>query len=161
MSMRPLQIGDRLKTFQHKVTRDRMIEFEYVVWNRGKNSHSDIEAAKADGLSRTIASGQNQMAVVHQLLEQNFQFHYALRFGICRRQTVVAQIIQQIVHADLGSRCRSRLRLAAARIRVNDIAHFAARNLKKVLRIAELYILLRAQLLEHFTHHRGVAQRGS
>jgi acyl dehydratase len=72
MSMRPLQVGDRLISFQHKITRDQMIEFEYVVWNRGKNSHSDIEAAKADGLTQTIASGQNQMAVVHQLLEQNF-----------------------------------------------------------------------------------------
>jgi acyl dehydratase len=72
VSMRPLQVGDRLKNFQHKITRDQMIEFEYVVWNRGKNSHSDPDAAKADGLSRTIASGQNQMAVVHQMLEQNF-----------------------------------------------------------------------------------------
>jgi acyl dehydratase len=72
VSMRPLQVGDRLSTSSHKITREQMIEFEHVVWDRGKNSHSDIEAAKADGLSRTIASGQNQMAIVHQLLEQNF-----------------------------------------------------------------------------------------
>ena len=72
MSMQALKVGDRLKNFPHKITREQMIEFEYVVWNRGKNSHSDPEAAKTDGLSRTIASGQNQMAVVHQMLEQNF-----------------------------------------------------------------------------------------
>jgi acyl dehydratase len=72
MSMQALRVGDRLKNFQHKITKQQMIDFEHVVWNRGNNSHSDIEAAKADGLSRTIASGQNQMAVVHQLLEQNF-----------------------------------------------------------------------------------------
>jgi acyl dehydratase len=72
MNMRPLQPGDRLQTFPHKITQAQMIEFEHVVWDRGKNSHSDVEAAKADGLSRTIASGQNQMAIVHQMLEQNF-----------------------------------------------------------------------------------------
>src|SRR4029078_2372885 len=72
MSMRTLQVGDKLANFQRRIARDQMIELEYVVWNRGKNSHSDPDAAKADGLSRTIASGQNQMAGVHQMLEQNF-----------------------------------------------------------------------------------------
>jgi len=72
MSMQALKIGDRLENFQHKMTKQQMIDFEHVVWDRGNNSHSDIKAAQADGLSRTIASGQNQMAIVHQMLEQNF-----------------------------------------------------------------------------------------
>jgi acyl dehydratase len=49
-----------------------MVEFERCVWDRGRNSHSDINVAKADGIQRTIASGQNQMAFLHELLERNF-----------------------------------------------------------------------------------------
>jgi acyl dehydratase len=67
-----LKVGDRLETFSKPVTEPMMVEFERVVWDRGKNSHSDPDAAKADGLSRTIASGQNQMAFMHELLEKNF-----------------------------------------------------------------------------------------
>jgi acyl dehydratase len=70
--MQVLKEGDRLKTFQHKMTKQQMIDFEHVVWDRGNNSHSDLAAAQKDGLSRTIASGQNQMAIVHQMLEENF-----------------------------------------------------------------------------------------
>jgi acyl dehydratase len=67
-----LKAGDTLQTVTHEVTNDKMIEFEKCVWDRGRNSHSDINAAKADGIQRTIASGQNQMAFVHELLEKNF-----------------------------------------------------------------------------------------
>ena len=49
-----------------------MVEFEKVVWDRGRNSHSDINVAKADGIQRTIASGQNQMAFLHEMMERNF-----------------------------------------------------------------------------------------
>lgn len=49
-----------------------MIEFERVVWDRGLNSHNDSAAAQRDGLVTTIASGQNQMAFVHELMERNF-----------------------------------------------------------------------------------------
>jgi len=49
-----------------------MVEFETVVWNRGQNAHSDPDAAKRDGLSKPLASGQNQMAFLHELLERNF-----------------------------------------------------------------------------------------
>lgn len=66
-----LAVGDRLEPVTHEVTNDKMIEFEKCVWDRGRNSHSDINAAKADGISRTIASGQNQMAFLHELLEVN------------------------------------------------------------------------------------------
>jgi len=67
-----LKIGDRLEPVTRNVTEEKMVEFERCVWDRGRNSHSDVNAAKADGISRTIASGQNQMAFLHELLERNF-----------------------------------------------------------------------------------------
>lgn len=69
---RRLAAGDRLDPVVRSVTNDKMIEFEKCVWDRGRNSHSDINAARADGISRTIASGQNQMAFLHELMENNF-----------------------------------------------------------------------------------------
>jgi acyl dehydratase len=71
-SARIFKAGDRLETFSRTITNAMMVEFEYVVWNRGRNSHSDPEMAKADGLKKQIASGQNQMAFLHELLERNF-----------------------------------------------------------------------------------------
>jgi acyl dehydratase len=67
-----LKVGDRLQAVTHEVTEDKMVEFEKVVWDRGRNSHSDINVAKADGIQRTIASGQNQMAFLHEIMERNF-----------------------------------------------------------------------------------------
>ena len=67
-----LKVGDLLKPVTRDVREEKMVEFEKCVWDRGRNSHSDINAAKADGISRTIASGQNQMAFLHELLERNF-----------------------------------------------------------------------------------------
>lgn len=67
-----LKVGDRLESVTHEVTEEKMIEFEKCVWDRGRNSHSDLNAAKADGIKRTIASGQNQMAFLHELMERNF-----------------------------------------------------------------------------------------
>jgi acyl dehydratase len=67
-----LNVGDRLQAVTHEVTNDKMVEFEKVVWDRGRNSHSDINVAKADGIQRTIASGQNQMAFLHEMMERNF-----------------------------------------------------------------------------------------
>lgn len=69
---RTLNVNDRLEPVTHEVTVDKMVEFEKVVWDRGRNSHSDINVAKADGISTTIASGQNQMAFLHEMLERNF-----------------------------------------------------------------------------------------
>jgi acyl dehydratase len=69
---RPLKVGDRLVTFTREVTESKMVEFERVVWDRGSNSHNDPEAAKRDGLAKPLASGQNQMAFLHELLERNF-----------------------------------------------------------------------------------------
>jgi acyl dehydratase len=70
--MPELNVGDRLEAVTHEVTTEKMVEFEKCVWDRGRNSHSDINAAKADGITRTIASGQNQMAFLHELMERNF-----------------------------------------------------------------------------------------
>jgi acyl dehydratase len=67
-----MKVGDRLEPVTRNVTEDKMVEFERCVWDRGRNSHSDVNAAKADGIQRTIASGQNQMAFLHELLERNF-----------------------------------------------------------------------------------------
>ncbi len=67
-----LSVNDRLDPVVRDVTTDKMVEFEKVVWDRGRNSHSDIGVAKADGISTTIASGQNQMAFIHELMEKNF-----------------------------------------------------------------------------------------
>jgi acyl dehydratase len=68
----PLKVGDRLAGFTREIEEQKMILFERVVWDRGSNSHSDPEAAKRDGMSKVIASGQNQMAFYHELLERNF-----------------------------------------------------------------------------------------
>ena len=67
-----LKVGDRLEPVTRDVAEHKMVEFERCVWDRGRNSHSDINVAKADGIQRTIASGQNQMAFLHELLERNF-----------------------------------------------------------------------------------------
>ena len=72
MMVAQLKVGDRLQPVTHEVTDDKMVEFEKVVWDRGRNSHSDINVAKADGIQRTIASGQNQMAFLHEMMERNF-----------------------------------------------------------------------------------------
>lgn len=67
-----LKVGDKLESFTREIEEQKMILFERVVWDRGSNSHSDPEAAKRDGMSKMIASGQNQMAFYHELLEKNF-----------------------------------------------------------------------------------------
>lgn len=68
----PLKTGDRLPTITRQVMLDKMVEFERVVWDRGKNSHNDPEAATRDGLAKPLASGQNQMAFLHEMLELTF-----------------------------------------------------------------------------------------
>jgi acyl dehydratase len=72
LKLKELHVGDRLPTFTRHVTMEKMIEFEKVVWDRGQNSHTDAEIAQRDGLSKPLASGQNQMAFLHELMERNF-----------------------------------------------------------------------------------------
>lgn len=70
-NVRPLAAGDALESFSRLVAMDKMVEFERVVWDRGRNSHNDPESAQRDGLAKPLASGQNQMAFLHELLERN------------------------------------------------------------------------------------------
>ena len=67
-----MKIGEELigKTF--KVTEEKLVAFERVIWHRVANVHSDKEVAKKVGMSKTIASGQNQLAFLHHLMESNF-----------------------------------------------------------------------------------------
>lgn len=67
-----LKVGDSVPTFAREVTLEKMVDFERVVWERGQNSHNDAASAQRDGLRRTVASGQNQMAFLHELLEHAF-----------------------------------------------------------------------------------------
>ncbi len=67
-----LAVNQRLKPVTQKVVLENMIEFERVVWDRGVNSHTDADAAMKDGLAKPLASGQNQMAFLHELMERNF-----------------------------------------------------------------------------------------
>lgn len=67
-----LKPGDLLSVVKHRVSTDKMVEFEQVIWDRGRNAHSDAGEAKKDGLARPLASGQNQMAFIHEMLEKNF-----------------------------------------------------------------------------------------
>jgi acyl dehydratase len=67
-----LKVGDLLEPTTQDVILENMIAFEKVVWDRGRNSHNDRDAAQRDGLKTTIASGQNQMAFLHEMLERNF-----------------------------------------------------------------------------------------
>ena len=67
-----LKVGERLEPVTRQVTTEKMVEFEKCVWDRGRNSHSDIGKAKEDGISQTIASGQHQMAFLHEMMERNF-----------------------------------------------------------------------------------------
>lgn len=67
-----LSVGMKLSAITRRITFDHMAAFERVVWDRGINGHSDAEQARREGISRPIASGQNQMAFLHELLERNF-----------------------------------------------------------------------------------------
>jgi acyl dehydratase len=72
MTKTVLAPGQSLSGSPREVTFEKMVEFERVVWNRGQNSHSDESAARRDGLARPIASGQNQMAFLHEFMEDCF-----------------------------------------------------------------------------------------
>jgi len=67
-----LGIGVELDGDPHTITEEKLVAFERVIWHRVANVHSDPEVAKKVGMSRTIASGQNQLAFLHQLMEAHF-----------------------------------------------------------------------------------------
>jgi len=66
------QVGSNLSTFTREISFEDMVEFEQVVWARDANAHNDAEVAKRDGLVKPLASGQTQMALLHELLEKSF-----------------------------------------------------------------------------------------
>jgi acyl dehydratase len=67
-----LKVGAALDGDAHTITEEKLVAFERVIWHRVANVHSDPAVAKKVGMSRTIASGQNQLAFLHQLMESTF-----------------------------------------------------------------------------------------
>ena len=67
-----IAVGEKIVGPSHNMDHHTLMEFENVIWRRGLNVHSDPEAAKESGMDRMIASGQNQLAVLHEMLETQF-----------------------------------------------------------------------------------------
>lgn len=67
-----IAVGVELTSAPHLITEEKLVVFERVIWARVANVHSDPAVAKKVGMSKTIASGQNQLAFMHQLMEENF-----------------------------------------------------------------------------------------
>jgi 3-hydroxybutyryl-CoA dehydratase len=67
-----VKVGTELDGASHTITEEKLVAFERVIWHRVANVHSDPVVAKKVGMSRTIASGQNQLAFLHQLMESTF-----------------------------------------------------------------------------------------
>lgn len=67
-----MRIGQELCGEPRQVTEEKMIAFERVIWHRVANVHSDPVAARKSGMARPIASGQNQLAFLHELMERHF-----------------------------------------------------------------------------------------
>lgn len=99
-----LKVGDSIPTFEREVTVEKMVDFERVVWERGQNSHNDPVAAQRDGLKRTVASGQNQMAFLHELLERSFGDGWVYGGSISVRYVRPVYAGDRITpHAEVGS----------------------------------------------------------
>lgn len=64
--------GAMLDGAAHDITEAKLVAFERVIWTRVANVHNDPTVAKKVGMARTIASGQNQLAFLHQLMETHF-----------------------------------------------------------------------------------------
>ena len=67
-----IAVGMEIDSAPHVITDEKLVVFERVIWARVANVHSDPVVAKKVGMSKTIASGQNQLAFMHQLMEENF-----------------------------------------------------------------------------------------
>jgi acyl dehydratase len=64
--------GATLDGKAHDITEAKLVAFERVIWTRVANVHNNPDVAKKVGMSRIIASGQNQLAFLHQLMETHF-----------------------------------------------------------------------------------------
>ena len=67
-----VKVEQTLKGVSRTIVLERVLAFEKVVWQRAANTHSDPEVARERGMSRQIASGQNQLPFMHELLESSF-----------------------------------------------------------------------------------------
>lgn len=67
-----ITIGAEITSAAHSISQEMLIGFERVIWTRVANVHNDPAAAKRVGMERTIASGQNQLAILHQMMEEHF-----------------------------------------------------------------------------------------
>jgi len=67
-----IEIGKSITSKSHAIRQEMLVGFERVIWQREANVHSSTDAAKQVGMDQTIASGQNQLAILHQMLEETF-----------------------------------------------------------------------------------------
>jgi acyl dehydratase len=64
--------GEAVAGTPRRITWDKMVEFERVVWDRGPTAHNSRETAKLGGMGKAFASGQNTLAFIHEMLERDF-----------------------------------------------------------------------------------------
>jgi acyl dehydratase len=64
--------GQALTGRARQISELHLVDFERVIWERVANVHSDPEVAKKVGMERPIASGQNQLAFLHEMLQSRF-----------------------------------------------------------------------------------------
>lgn len=67
-----MKVEQKLRGNSRTITLEKILAFEKVVWIRSANTHSDPQVAKERGMAQQIASGQNQLAFMHELLESVF-----------------------------------------------------------------------------------------
>jgi len=67
-----IAVGKEITSASHLISQEMLVAFERVIWTRVANVHNDAAAAKEAGMKRTIASGQNQLAILHQMMEEHF-----------------------------------------------------------------------------------------
>lgn len=64
--------GEHLSGRPKTINDLHMVDFERVIWHRVANVHSDPAVAKTVGMARPIASGQNQLAFLHEMMTMHF-----------------------------------------------------------------------------------------
>lgn len=67
-----IDVGTEITSASHLISHEMLVAFERVIWTRVANVHNDPAAAQRVGMARTIASGQNQLAILHQMMEEHF-----------------------------------------------------------------------------------------
>lgn len=67
-----MNAGETLNGRPTTIDQRHLVDFEKVIWHRVANVHSDPAAAQRVGMARPIASGQTQLAFLHELFERDF-----------------------------------------------------------------------------------------